>query len=334
MMAPSLHSSGKINTLTLKNRLILAPMQQRKGTLDGHATDYHVEHYGRRAGDVGLVIIESTSVSPEGRLYHDDISIYSDSHIKPLSKIVKAVHNKDARIFIQLSHGGRKSYPQHRERLVAPSPLAFNDDYGTPNALNDADIARILDQYRQAAIRSKEAGFDGIELHAAHGYLLHQFLSPITNHRIDSYGGSANRRFHFVLQVVLAVREAVGPDYPVQIRVSASDYDKIGLIPLQVVNIISGLAQLLDAVHVSSGGLTPNRPLDVHPGYQIPYAAIMKSKLSLPVIAVGGIHQPALAERVISEQLADFIAVGRPLLDDPDFAGRLLGKHPLLSTER
>ncbi|MFD0589464.1 NADH:flavin oxidoreductase [Paenibacillus sp. GCM10027627] len=329
-MTVTLHSSGKINKLALKNRLILAPMQQRQGTSDGHATDYHVQHYGRLAADVGLVIVESTSVSPEGRLYQNDISIYSDSHLKPLGKVVEAVHKRDARIFIQLSHGGRKSNPRPGERLLAPSSLAFNDEYGVPNAASEEEIGRILEQYRTAAIRSKQAGFDGIELHAAHGYLLHQFLSPLTNRRLDHYGGSPTNRLQFVLQVVLAVREAVGPDYPVQIRVSASDYAKNGLIPRQVADILKELEPLLDAVHVSSGGLTPNRPQDIHPGYQLPYAALLKSELTLPIIAVGGIHQKAFAERVVSEHLADFVAVGRPLLEDPDFAGRLLGKQPFL----
>ncbi|REK75085.1 NADH:flavin oxidoreductase [Paenibacillus paeoniae] len=326
-MTVSLHTPGRINKLQLKNRLILAPMQQHKGTPDGHATDYHVEHYGRRAADVGLVVIESTAVSPEGRLYQDDIGIYSDSHIKPLSEVVKAVHAKDARVFIQLSHGGRKSHLLPGERVLAPSSIAFNDEYGLPFEASNEELEQLVGRYREAALRSQEAGFDGIELHAAHGYLLHQFLSPITNLRTDSYGGSVNRRLQFVLQVAIAVREAVGPDYPVQIRVSASDYSPDGLIPLHVANIVKRLEPLLDAVHVSSGGITPARPQDVHPGYQIPYAAILKSETTLPVIAVGGIHQRTLAERVVTEQLADFVAIGRPMLEDPDFAGRLLGKQ-------
>ncbi|WP_042167966.1 NADH:flavin oxidoreductase [Paenibacillus gorillae] len=327
-MTVSLHSPGQINKLQLKNRLILAPMQQHRGTPEGHATDYHVQHYGRRAADVGLVIIESTAVSPEGRLYQDDIGIYSDSHIKPLSEVVKAIHAQDARAFIQLSHGGRKSKPLPGERLLAPSSIAFNDEYGLPFAASEAELEVLIDRYRRAALRSQEAGFDGIELHAAHGYLLHQFLSPVANRRTDAYGGSAKGRLQFVLRVATAVREAVGPDYPVQIRVSASDYDPAGLIPLQIADIVSQLEPLIDAVHVSSGGITPIRPLDVHPGYQIPYAALLKSNTALPIIAVGGIHGKALAERVVAEQLTDFIAIGRPMLEEPDFAGRLLGKQP------
>ncbi|MFF2885905.1 NADH:flavin oxidoreductase [Paenibacillus sp. NPDC057967] len=328
-MTVSLQSPGRINKLQLKNRLVLAPMQQHKGTPAGHATDYHVEHYGRRAADVGLVIIESTAVSQDGRLYQDDIGIYSDSHIKPLGKVVKAVHTRDARVFIQLSHGGRKSHLLPGERLLSSSPIAFSDEYGLPFEAKNEQLEQLIGRYREAALRSREAGFDGIELHAAHGYLLHQFLSPISNLRTDSYGGSPNRRLQFVLQVAIAVREAVGPDYPVQIRVSASDYDPGGLIPLHIADIVKRLEPLLDAVHVSSGGITPLRPLDVYPGYQIPYAAVLKSETTLPVIAVGGIHQRALAERVVAEQLADFVAIGRPMLDEPDFAGQLLGKQPL-----
>ncbi|MFF2092984.1 NADH:flavin oxidoreductase [Paenibacillus sp. NPDC058174] len=327
-MTVSLHSPGRINKLQLKNRLILAPMQQHKGTPEGHATDYHVQHYGRRAADVGLVIIESTAVSSEGRLYQDDIGIYSDAHIEDLGKVVKAVHARGARIFIQLSHGGRKSHPLPDERLLAPSSIAFNAEYRLPFAASEAELELLIDRYRKAALRSQAAGFDGIELHAAHGYLLHQFLSPVTNRRTDSYGGSVNNRIRFVHRVTAAVREAVGSDYPVQIRVSASDYDPAGLLPLQVADFIAQLEPLIDAVHVSSGGITPVRPLDVHPGYQIPYAAVVKSKTALPVIAVGGIHGSALAERVVAEQLADFVAIGRPMLEEPDFAGQLLDRKP------
>ncbi|RJX39884.1 NADH:flavin oxidoreductase [Paenibacillus pinisoli] len=328
-MTVSLHSPGRINKLQLKNRLVLAPMQQHRGTPDGYATEYHARHYGRRSADVGLVIVESTAVSQGGRLYQDDIGIYTDSHIKPLREVVKAVHARDGRAFIQLSHGGRKSHLLPGERLLAPSPIAFNDEYGQPLEASNEQLEQLVEQYRKAALRSREAGFDGIELHAAHGYLLHQFLSPISNLRTDSYGGSSNRRLQFILQVAIAVREAVGPDYPVQIRVSASDYDPGGLIPQHVADIVKRLEPLLDAVHVSSGGITPVRPHNVHPGYQIPYAAVLKSETTLPVIAVGGIHQRALAERVVAEELADFVAIGRPMQDEPDFAGQLLGKQPL-----
>jgi NADPH2 dehydrogenase len=309
----------QIGGIQLKNRIVMAPMQQRKGTPEAFATDHHIHHYGERAkGGVGLIIIESTSISENGRLFQDDIGIFTDQHIASLKQIVSSIHENKAKAFIQLCHGGRKASPENKGEMLAPSSLAFNEEYGTPNELTIEGIQKIKEQFVAAARRSVEAGFDGIELHAAHGYLLHQFLSPLSNQRTDEYGGSFESRMKFVKEVLLAVRKEVGNDYPVMIRVSASDYHKEGLTPEVVGEVVKLLEPLgLDAVHVSSGGLLPIRPSVVYPGYQVPYAETIKKFVSVPVIAVGLIHTKEMAEDILDSEKADCIAIGRPLLEDP-----------------
>jgi NADPH2 dehydrogenase len=309
----------QIGGTQLKNRIVMAPMQQRMGTHEAFAIDHHIHHYGERAkGGVGLVIIESTSISENGRLFQDDIGIFLDQHIAPLKQIVSSIHENNTKAFIQLCHGGRKASPENKGKMLAPSSLAFNEEYGNPNELTIEEIQKIKEQFVTAARRSVEAGFDGIELHVAHGYLLHQFLSPLSNQRTDEYGGSFENRMKFVKEVLITVRKEVGNDYPVIIRVSASDYHKEGLTPEIVGEVVKLLEPLgLDAVHVSSGGLLPIGPSEVYPGYQVPYAETIKKFASVPVIAVGLIHTKEMAEDILESEKADCIAIGRPLLEDP-----------------
>jgi NADPH2 dehydrogenase len=320
-----LFTTASIGKISLKNRIIMAPMQQREGSSEAFATDYHVGHYSRRAkGGVGMVMIESTSVSKEGRLFTDDIGIFTDEHAARLKKVADAIHACDTPVVVQLCHGGRKSSPETGDKMLAPSAIAFDDYYGTPEEMTVNDMQRIKQDFVDAAGRSKASGFDGIELHAAHGYLLHQFLSPLSNQRDDQYGGSLENRVRFIGEVLEAVRKEVGDDYPILIRVSASDYVEGGLDPHEVGQAVKMLLPLgLDAVHVSSGGLLPQGPSKVYPGYQVPYAETIKSYVSVPIIAVGLIHTEDLANRVIEEGKADLIAIGRPLLDDPDFILRM-----------
>lgn len=325
MKKATIASPMKIGNLPLKNRLILAPMQQNQGTLEAMATDYHVRHYGERAGDVGLVILESTGVSPNGRLYPNDIGIFTEDHIAPLRKVVDAVHSKGTPIFIQLTHGGRKAWPEAILRMVAPSPVAYDDFYGVPEAMTKDDIQQAIAEFRAAARRSRQAGFDGIELHLAHGHLLHQFLSPLSNLRTDEYGGSPENRLRLIREVLEAIREEVGCGYPVQVRVSASDFADGGLTPVDVAHALTYLEELIDAVHVSSGGAVPVPPLTDGAGYQVPYAAIIKQYVKVPIIAVGRIYTEELANFILADELADFIAIGRPMQEDPRFAGKLLG---------
>ncbi|GMK37347.1 NADPH dehydrogenase [Paenibacillus sp. CCS19] len=318
-----------IGNLNLRNRLIVAPMQQYQGTPEAYANDYHVNHYSRLARDAGLLIIESTGISADGRLFPNDIGIYSDAHTEPLRRIVDAVHAQGTPIFIQLTHGGRKSWRAAVNRMLAPSPLAYDDQYGVPEQMNSDDIERELENYRRAARRSIQAGFDGIEVHAAHGHLVHQFLSPLSNVRTDSYGGTLNNRVRFLNHVLDAVRSETGSGYPVIVRFSASDYVTGGLTPSEIGTIVSLLDAQIDAVDISSGGLLPLNPDASHDGYQVPYASIIKHLVNIPVIAVGNIHTRSQAAFILSEGLADFVAVGRPLLQDPDFIrSTFLTKQP------
>ncbi|MED4584904.1 NADH:flavin oxidoreductase [Brevibacillus choshinensis] len=326
MKQVTMKSPMNIGNIPLKNRLIMAPMQQNQGTLDSMATDYHVNHYRERAGGVGLVIIESTGVSPNGRLYSNDIGIFTDDHIEPLKRIVDAVHSEHTPIFIQLTHGGRKSWPEAINRSVAPSPIAYDDFYGVPEEMTRDDIKHAIAEFRSATKRSLQAGFDGIELHLAHGHLLHQFLSPLSNQRTDEYGGSLENRLRIIREVLEAIREEVGSDYPVQVRVSASDFAEGGLSPVDVAHALTYLEGFIDAVHVSAGGTLAVAPLADGAGYQVPYASIIKQYVKVPVIAVGRIHTEQLANFILADELADFIAIGRPLQEDPYFAQKLLGE--------
>ncbi|SCZ10053.1 NADH:flavin oxidoreductase [Microvirga guangxiensis] len=309
-----------LGPITLKNRIVLPPMQQYQGSSEGYATQYHVQHYARRArGGVGLIIIESTAVSPEGRLMADDIGLFSDDHIAPLADIARAVSAEGVPALLQLSHGGRKSRPHGEGRLLAPSAIAYNESYGTPEMMAKQDIASLISAFVQAAHRSVMAGFAGVELHAAHGYLLHQFLSPLSNHRKDAYGGSAENRRRLLAEIITEVRAALGPSKLLTMRVSASDYDPRGLTPEHVANDLRVLAPLgLDAVHISSGGLLPIRPSDVSPGYQVGFAEIVRRAVAVPVIAVGMIRTREQIEAILAQGQADLVAIGRPLLIYPD----------------
>ncbi|MBS7706575.1 tRNA-dihydrouridine synthase [Chelatococcus asaccharovorans] len=314
-----------IGGLTLKNRIVMPPMQQYQGTAEAFATDYHVHHYARRArGGVGLVIIESTAVAPEGRLMADDIGLFSDAHMAPVAAIAAAVKAEGVPIIMQLSHGGRKSRPHPGSRLIAPSAIPHDDDYGMPEAMSRDDITRVVMAFATAARRALAAGFDGLELHAAHGYLLHQFLSPLSNTRTDAYGGDLEGRSRIIADVIRAVREAVGRDVPVTIRVSASDYQPGGLTADRVAAALERLVPLgLDAVHVSSGGLSPEPPPNAGPGYQVGFARTIRERIKVPVIAVGNIRTKAQVEDILGEGHADLVAIGRPLLVHPDL-GRVL----------
>lgn len=323
-MTITVNDSLSLGRLNLKNRLIMAPLQQYMGTPDAFAVDHHIEHYGRRARHVGLVILESTAVSANGRLWKNDIGIFTDRHVEPLKKITDAIHAHQTPVFIQLSHGGRKSSPDVTNSLVAPSAIAFDDDYGIPEPLSLAGIERVIEEYRLAAKRSIEAGFDGIEIHAAHGFLIHQFLSPLSNTRLDAYGGSSENRARFLKEVLLAIREEVGSEYPVIVRISATDYCEGGLTPEEWARMLKPLESELNAIHVSSGGLLSIQPSDVYTAYQLPHAAAIKQHFKIPIIAVGKIYTRSLANRILEDQLADSIAIGRPLLEDPDYAERLL----------
>lgn len=318
-------SPGRIGSLALANRIVMPPMQRYEGTSEGYATDYHVNHYARRArGGVGLVILESTAVSPEGRLMADDIGIFTDAHGAALARVAAAVRAEGVPAMVQLSHGGRKSRPQGGGRLLAPSAIAYDGHYGMPEAMSAHDIDKAVDDFAAAAGRAVAAGFAGVELHAAHGYLLHQLLSPLSNRRDDDYGGDAIRRAALPARVIRAVRAAVGGNAAVTMRVSASDDAEGGLTPATVAPLLARLVEEgLDAVHVSSGGLVPADRQAGQRAASLDCAATLRAALSVPVIAVGGVRSLGEIEELLAAGKADFVAVGRPLLIYPDLSRSL-----------
>ncbi len=322
-----------LGSLALANRIIIAPMCQYSAE-NGSATDWHTIHLGGLSlSGAGLLIVEATAVSPEGRITPADLGLYSDDNEAALARVLTAIrHHSPMPIAIQLGHAGRKAsshapwdggkqiLPSEPAgwQTIAPSAIPISAAEQPPIALDDAGIAKILSDFVATAKRAVKLGFQGIELHAAHGYLLHQFLSPISNQRTDQYGGSLENRLRFPLEVFEAVRAAVPTEIPVWVRVSASDWveggwDVPGTIALSKALETRGCA----AIHVSSGGLSPLQKIPLIDGYQVPFAEQVKAAVSIPVIAVGLITKPSLAEEIIATGKADAVALARGILYDP-----------------
>lgn len=299
---------------------------------DGFATDWHLVHLGARAqAGPGLVTLEASAVLPEGRISSADLGIWKDAHIPALKRIAEFVHSQGVRAGIQLAHAGRKASrtaPFAGERAllpeegawqpVAPSAIAFSDAYAQPLALDRQGIAAIVDAFRRAALRADRAGFDIIEIHAAHGYLLHEFLSPLANHRTDEYGGSFENRARFPLEVVDAVRAAWPEHLPLFLRISATDWAEGGFTLDDAVK----LAKLLcghgvDLVDCSSGGQVPNALIPFAPGYQVPFAARIRREAGIATAAVGLITDPHQADGIIAKGEADMVFLAREMLRDP-----------------
>lgn len=309
-----LFSEYHIKGLSLKNRVVMAPMCMFCAKEDGLVTPWHVHHYVSRAvGGVGLIIIEATAVEPRGRISDTDLGIWSDEHVAGLKTLVEAVHANGAKIAIQLAHAGAKcSVPN--ETLISASLHRFSDKYSEPVAMTEAHLSEVVDAFGKAARRAVEIGFDAIEIHGAHGYLIHQFLSPITNHRTDVYGKD---KVAFARQVLQAVKRQVPDEMPIFMRVSAEDYRPEGNHPEVMGQMMAELvSEGLDVVHVSSGGAVPDA-VETYPAYQVPMAQVVKSMTNLPTIAGGLIQTPELAEAVLRMNQADLIFIGRPLLRDP-----------------
>ncbi|MBC2317374.1 NADPH dehydrogenase NamA [Listeria booriae] len=313
-----LFSTYKMKNLTLKNRVVMSPMcMYSVETDDGVANDFHLAHYVSRAtGQVGLIILEAAAVQAVGRISHGDLGLWEDAQIPALKRIVDGVHYHGAAVGIQLAHAGRKAVLD--VDLVAPSAVPFDDDSKKPHELTATEIEEVVADFQKAAIRAKEAGFDVIEVHAAHGYLLHEFLSPISNLRDDEYGGPAGNRYRVVSDVIKAIREVW--DGPLFVRVSASDFAHGGLtvddyIPFAKWMKTDG-ADLLD---VSSGGLVNVAP-KVYPGYQVPFAEKIRMGAGIATGAVGLITTGVQAEEILQNDRADLIFLGRELLRDPYWA--------------
>ncbi|WP_345752327.1 NADH:flavin oxidoreductase/NADH oxidase [Microbacterium rhizophilus] len=333
-----------LRDVTTRNRLWVAPMCQYSAE-DGMPNDWHHVHLAQFAsGGAGLVVAEATAVVPEGRISPQDTGIWDDAHRDAWRRIVDAIHARGALAGIQLAHAGRKAstwspFSGRRGSVaeaeggwttVAPSPIAY-DGFAAPVALDADGIAAVVDAFRAAARRALDAGFDALEVHAAHGYLLHQFLSPLSNERADAWGGSIENRARLVLDVVRAVRAEAGEGVPVLVRFSASDAAPGGLEPDDVARVSRWAVDAgADLIDVSSAGLVAHQQLTVGPGYQVPFAARIR-EAGVPAAAVGIITTGAQAEAILREGSADAVFAAREWLRDPHFGLRAateLGEDP------
>lgn len=306
----------KIKDLSLKNRIVMPPMCTYSADREGFVKDFHRMHYASRAiGATGLIILEATAVVPNGRISSRDLGIWEDDHVEGLRSIVENVRPYGAKIGIQLAHAGRKS-ESGDEFIVAPSAIAHSDKYQSPRQLETADIDNLVYSFKNAAKRSLDAGFDVIEVHAAHGYLIHQFLSPLTNKREDKYGGSFENRIRFLREILLALREVWPGEKPIFVRFSASDYKEGGIDLEETIKIINELKDLFDMAHISSGGLVDTY-IETYPGYQVDFSDRIRRECNIPTIAVGLIENFNQIEEILSNERADLVALGRKLLRDP-----------------
>ena len=318
-------------SLVLRNRIAVSPMCQYS-LPDGVPDDWHLVHLGSRAvGGASLVITEAAAVSAEGRISPADAGLWNDAQAQAWSRITAFIRAQGAVAGTQLAHAGRKaSTPEPWNGgaavavedggwvPVAPSALAFNDEYPFPEALDEAGIAKVIADFRAAAVRSLEAGFELIELHAAHGYLLHQFLSPLSNLRTDRWGGSFDNRMRLVREVLVAVREVWPERLPVWLRISATDWAEGGWDIEQSIELARGVRELgVDLIDVSSGGLVPGVKIPVGPGYQVDFASRIRKEAGIATGAVGLITEPAQAEKIIASGQADVVLLAREELRDP-----------------
>ncbi|MBM7646146.1 NADPH2 dehydrogenase [Scopulibacillus daqui] len=314
-MAKQLFSSYTIKDLTLKNRIVMSPMCMYSCTnKDGKVTNWHLTHYTSRAvGQVGLIIVEASAVTPQGRISDQDLGIWSDDHIEGLKQLVDLNHEHGGKIGIQIAHAGRKA--EIDGPIIAPSPEAFNEKMKVPEEMTIEDIKETVEAFKQGARRAKEAGFDVIEIHGAHGYLISEFLSPLANKRTDKYGGSRENRYRFLSEVIDAVKEVW--QGPLFVRVSANDFVEGGNTPDDHVYFAKKMKeQGVDLVDCSSGAVAPAH-IDAFPGYQVPYADQIKKEAGIPTGAVGLILDPFQAEEILKNNRADLVFLGRELLRDP-----------------
>jgi len=328
-----LFSPITLRSVTIPNRVFVSPMCEYSCE-DGVPNDWHMVHLGSRAvGGCGLVLTEAASVSPEGRITPWDAGIWSGEQAEAWKPIVKFIKSQGSVPGIQLAHAGRKAScdkpwngakPLARDaggwKTLGPSNVAFGD-YPAPRAMTPADLQACVADFRLAAGRALEAGFEVAEVHAAHGYLLHEFLSPLSNRRADDFGGSPSNRMRFPLSVVRAVRDAWPKDKPVLVRISASDWKEEGWDLVQSIAFSRELKALgVDMIDVSSGGNAADQKIALGPGYQVPFAAAIRRDAGIPTAAVGLITEPVQAEHVLATGQADAVCLARALLRDPYWA--------------
>ncbi|HEY0499394.1 MAG TPA: NADH:flavin oxidoreductase/NADH oxidase [Kutzneria sp.] len=337
----ALLSPFTVRGMTARNRIWVSPMCQYSA-VDGGPDDWHLMHLGQfAAGGAGLVMTEAAAVSPAGRISPRDAGIWNAEQVQAWRRIVDFIHGQGAKAGMQLGHAGRKAstQPPWEGRAtvpaseggwqsVAPSAVAFGD-YATPRELTEAEIRRVVADFAAGARRALDAGVDAIEIHAAHGYLIHQFYSPLSNLRTDGYGGDFDGRVRFMLEVATAVRAEIGDEVPLFTRLSATDWADGGWTGDDTVRLARLLADHgVDLVDVSSGGITPAQRIPLGPGYQVPFAQRIRAEANVPTGAVGLITEPRQAEQIVATGAADVVFLARALLRDPHWpltAARVLG---------
>jgi 2,4-dienoyl-CoA reductase-like NADH-dependent reductase (Old Yellow Enzyme family) len=330
---PNLFSPITIRGVTLRNRIAVPPMCQYSAP-DSLANDWHMVHYGARAvGGAGLIIAEATAVAPEGRISPHDLGLWDDRQIGPLERITRFLHEMGAVAAVQLGHAGRKAStkpPAQGEGVcrpeeggwtpVAPSALPYHEGEPIPQALDEAGIQGVVRAFAAAGRRAIQAGFKAIEVHAAHGYLLHEFLSPLSNRRTDRYGGSLENRMRLVLEVAEALRRAMPEEAPLIVRISATDWVEGGWDLEQSISLARELqTRGVDFIDTSSGGAVPGAKVPVGPGYQAPFAAAIRKQTGILTGAVGLITTPQQANEIITSGAADLVLLGRVILGDPSW---------------
>jgi 2,4-dienoyl-CoA reductase-like NADH-dependent reductase (Old Yellow Enzyme family) len=328
-----LFSSFKIKSVQLKNRIVISPMCQYSAE-DGFANDWHLVHLGSRAvGGAGLIIAEACAVSPEGRITPYDIGLWKDEHIPNLKRITTFIERQGSVPAIQLAHAGRKASCNqpwkggemlHKEeggwQTFAPTAIHFNEKYSMPVSLNIEGIHKLVNSFKEAAKRAFEAGFKIIEIHAAHGYLIHEFFSPLSNQRTDAYGGSFENRIRFLCEVVTAVQEVWPANLPLFVRISATDWVDGGWNIDESIELSSILKEMgIDLIDCSSGGNISNVRIPLAPGYQVPFSKQIKEATGISTAAVGLITDAQQAENILLNEEADLILFARESLRNPYF---------------
>jgi 2,4-dienoyl-CoA reductase-like NADH-dependent reductase (Old Yellow Enzyme family) len=329
-----LFSSLKIRNIELKNRIVVSAMCQYSCN-EGVPNDWHLVHLGSRAvGGAGLIITEATAVSPEGRISPDDAGIWNDDQVNAYKRITAFIKTQNSVPGIQLAHAGRKAstYAPWKGdgkvntenggwQTLAPSALSFGDNFPNPKEMDENDIKLVIDQFHQAAKRSLEAGFEIVELHMAHGYLIHEFFSPISNHRKDNYGGSLENRCRFAIEVAKSVRDAISVGTPLFARISSTDWVGGGWDIDQAVQLAKWLKDVgVDLIDCSSGGNVSKALIPIGPGYQIPFAQRIKTEVNILTGGVGLITAAEQAEQIIGTGQADLVLLAREILRDPYWA--------------
>lgn len=311
-----------VGRLSLKNRIVMPPMANNLAGMKGEVTEALMTHYSRRAAGVGLVIVEHSYVSEIGKASVRQLGICDDALVDGLTDLVKSIHARGSPVCVQINHAGRKGRSSIcGNQPIAPSAIAESDLYEVPRELEKHEISYLVSLFSEAAQRARKAGFDCVEVHGAHGYLLNQFTSPLSNRRIDEYGGSFENRIRFPLEVVEEVRKGVGSDFPILYRLGAYDGREGGVTVAESQVFARRLVKAgIDIVDVSGGLIGPNPEGTLSQGYFLPLAEKIKQAVGVPVIGVGGIKDPKFADEAIRQGKVDLVAVGRALLEDPDWA--------------